>query len=173
VLLIAATVFLSADDTGKAHDAAKMPWVKVSADQRGFVLDPGGKPFTPRGFNYDHDEQGRLIEDYWVAEWQKVEADFAEMKELGANVVRIHLQLGKFMRDAQQPIEKSLDQLGSLIQLAESTGLYLDITGLGCYHKQDVPAWYDELEEADRWEVQARFWKAVAEKCAKSPAVFC
>ncbi|MGH7135928.1 MAG: cellulase family glycosylhydrolase, partial [Pirellulales bacterium] len=37
----------------------------------------------------------------------------------------------------------------------------------------DVPAWYDKLAEKDRWDVQARFWQAVAGRCAKSPAVFC
>jgi hypothetical protein len=51
--------------------------------------------------------------------------------------------------------------------------LYLDLTGLACYHKADVPAWYDALPEQDRWEVQARFWEAVAGRCAQSPAVFC
>ena len=59
------------------------------------------------------------------------------------------------------------------MRLAEQTGLYLDLTGLGCYHKQDVPAWYDALEESDRWDVQARFWKAVAGVCKDSPAIFC
>src|SRR5262249_52771029 len=56
---------------------------------------------------------------------------------------------------------------------AEKTGLYLDLTGLGCYHKKDVPGWYDKLSEQERWDVQARFWEAVAGRCAKSPAVFC
>src|SRR5262249_48363263 len=51
--------------------------------------------------------------------------------------------------------------------------LYLDLTGLGCFHKKDVPAWYDALSEKDRWDVQARFWQAVAARCADSPAVFC
>ena len=51
--------------------------------------------------------------------------------------------------------------------------LYLDLTGLGCYHKRDVPAWYDRLSEKERWAVQARFWRAVAGRCAASPAVFC
>src|SRR5690242_7654153 len=75
----------------------EMPWVEVTNDKKGFVLRPSGKPFVPWGFNYDHDEKGRLIEDYWEAEWPKVEADFAQMKKLGANVVRVHLQLGRFM----------------------------------------------------------------------------
>jgi hypothetical protein len=37
----------------------------------------------------------------------------------------------------------------------------------------DVPAWYDQLSEKGRWDVQARFWRAVAGRCAASPAVFC
>jgi hypothetical protein len=36
-----------------------------------------------------------------------------------------------------------------------------------------VPAWYDGLSEKGRWDVQARFWRAVAGRCAASPAVFC
>ena len=153
--------------------AAELERVRVADDKRSFALDPSGKPFVPWGFNYDHDEAGRLIEDYWHDEWPKVEADFQEMKELGANVVRIHLQFGKFMESADKPNAKALEQLGKLIALAEKTGLYLDLTGLGCYHKQDVPAWYDELDETARWEAQANFWEAVAARCAKSPAIFC
>jgi endo-1,4-beta-mannosidase len=68
---------------------------------------------------------------------------------------------------------KSLHRVRQLLSLAEHVGLYLDITGLGCYHKADVPAWYDALSEKHRWEVQARFWKAVANECKRSPAIFC
>jgi Cellulase (glycosyl hydrolase family 5) len=59
------------------------------------------------------------------------------------------------------------------VALSEKTGIYLDLTGLGCYHKKDVPAWYDNLSEKDRWDVQARFWEAVTGRFAKSPAIFC
>jgi len=129
--------------------------------------------FTPWGFNYDRDEDGRLIEDYWDSGWSKVEEDFREMKQLGANVVRVHLQLGKFMRSREQPNRQALNQLTRLVGLAERLGLYLNVTGLGCYHKKDVPGWYDALGEDQRWDVQARFWEAVADRCARSPAVFC
>ncbi len=152
---------------------ADLPWIEVSKDKKGFVLQPSEKPFVPWGFNYDHDEKGRLLEDYWEGEWPKVEADFAQMKKLGANVVRVHLQLGKFMEAADKPNEKALDRLSKLVRLAETTGLDLNLTGLGCYHKKDVPAWYDKLAEKDRWDVQARFWEAVAGRCADSPAIFC
>ena len=152
---------------------ADQEWIKVSADRTGFTLERSGRPFTPWGFNYDHDESGRLLEDYWENEWPKVEADFHEMKELGANVIRVHPQLGKFLDASDRPNRKSLDRLGQLLALAEKEGLYLDLTGLGCYHKKDVPVWYDSLSETSRWAAQATFWSAIAEKCRDSPAVFC
>jgi hypothetical protein len=151
----------------------EMPAIRLSADGRGFVMEGDGRPFIAWGVNYDHDEKGRLLEDYWAAEWPKVEADFREIKDLGANVVRIHLQLGKFMRQPDTPNDVSLDRLARVVDLAERLHLYLDATGLACYHKADVPAWYDTMSEEARWDVQTRFWEAVAGRCAKSLAIFC
>lgn len=147
--------------------------VRVSDDAKRFEVADTGQPFVPWGFNYDHDEQGRLIEDYWIDEWPKIEADFAEMRALGANVVRVHLQTARFLNGPDKPNEAALDQLARLVKLAEEERLYLDITGLGCYHRADVPDWYDDLDEAGRWRAQATFWRAVARVCARSPAVFC
>jgi len=152
--------------------AAEMPVIGIGKDKKTFVLEGSATRFNPLGFNYDHDEKGRLLEDYWVEDWKKVEEDFAEMKALGANVVRIHLQFGKFMKAAAEPDAAALTQLAKLLALAEMTGLYLDLTGLGCYHKKDVPAWYDALGEKERWAAQAAFWEAVAKTCVNSPAVF-
>lgn len=154
-------------------EAADMEWIRVAKDKRSFERAKSGRKFVPWGFNYDHDRNGRLIEDYWDKEWASVEEDFREMKSLGANVVRVHLQFGKFMTTATKPNEKSLKQLARIVKLAEKTGLYLDVTGLGCYHKKDVPAWYDKLSEQDRWKAQAAFWEAVAARCSQSSAIFC
>lgn len=151
----------------------RMESIGLSPDGKHFIFRESGKLFRPWGFNYDHDSGGRLIEDYWDEEWESIEEDFREMKALGANVVRIHLQLGKIMSSPHQADPKALDRLARLLTLAENTGLYLDITGLATYHKHDVPQWYQEMEEQERWKVQANFWKAVAEVCAGSPAVFC
>jgi hypothetical protein len=150
-----------------------MPWIEVARDQRTFVCAGSGTRFTPWGFNYDHDAQGRLIEDYWNSGWERVEWHFEQMKKLGANVVRIHLQFGKFMEGPGKANEKTLERLGKLVHLAARVGLYLDLTGLGCYHKKDVPAWYDALSEKERWDAQAHFWEAVARRCVHSPAIFC
>ena len=145
-------------------------FIRVSEDGTQFEFSDSGVKFTPWGFNYDHDRTNRLLEYYWNDEWDAVASDFKEMKALGANTVRIHLQLSRFMKSAEEVNQQSVTQLTRLLQLAETTGLYLDITGLGCYDKPDVPQWYNDLDEAPRWEVQARFWEAIARACRHSPA---
>jgi hypothetical protein len=167
MLLVAASLLSAA-----AH-GGEMELVVVGDSGQDFVLESSRRPFPVWGVNYDHDRSGRLIEDYWHDEWPTIEEDFAEIKALGCNVVRVHLQLARFMESAEQPNEASLRQLARLVSLAEKQGLYLDLTGLGCYHKQDVPPWFDALDEAERWAVQGRFWEAVAKTCAASPAIFC
>lgn len=159
-----------------SYGAPELESVRLSPDGKTFVLAASGKQFRVWGVNYDHDshgQQGRLLEDYWDSEWEKVRTDFQEIKKLGANTVRIHLQTGKFMDAPDAPNVKSLAQLHRLLELVEETRLYLDITGLGCYHKADTPTWYDTLNESARWTVQAHFWSAVAKTCRGSPAVFC
>lgn len=150
-----------------------MPRVTVSADRSHFVLTTGER-FTPWGFNY-LGLHGHLAEEDWhtPAGWQRIENDFREMKALGANVVRWHLQFETFMTAADQPNRDQLPRLRKLLDLARSTGLYLDLTGLSCYRKSRIPAWYDALPEAERWASQAVFWVAVAETCANHPAVWC
>jgi hypothetical protein len=150
-----------------------LPWIRTSADKTHFVFDGTDHSFVPWGFNYDHDDAGRLLEDYWADDWAKVAADFHEMKILGANVVRVSPQLCCLMKSPEQPDETNLARLGRLVRLAEDNGLYLDVTGLGCYHKDEVPAWYDAMDESNRWKDQARCWRAVADVCKDSPAIFC
>ena len=152
--------------------ADEMEWIRISDNGKGFVFAESGRRFVPWGFNYDHDRKMRLLEDYWDDKWSDVEADFREMKELRANVVRIHLQFGRFMESPIRPNQQALNQLARLLRLAEQIRVYLDLTGLACYHKQDVPEWFDRLSEQDRWAAQAAFWEAVAGTCRDSPAVF-
>lgn len=166
LLLLAASVDFLAVAPARAME-------RIVLDKTGhrFVLEKSGREFHPWGLNYGN--HGRLIEDFWDSDWKTIEADFAEMKRMGANVVRVHLQFGKFMLAADRADPKPLDRLAKLLDLAERTGLYLDLTGLACYRTADGPAWYDALSESDRWKAQAVFWEAVAGRCRPSPAVFC
>jgi hypothetical protein len=123
--------------------------------------------------NYDHDTPGRLLDEYWDDDWETVVEDFHEIKTLGANCVRIHLQVGKFMDAPDRANAAAFKRLAQLVKLAEEVGLYLDVTGLACYHKKNIPLWYDTLGEQERWAVHARFWENVAKTCKGSPAIFC
>lgn len=175
VLAAAGTNNVSAPRPNVANASGLQPLesVVVASDNKSFVLAESGKRFVPWGFNYDHDENSRLIEEYWIDQWDKVVEDFAEMKQLGANVVRIHLQFERFMQAPGEPNPAALERFGMLVRLAEQTGLYLDITGLACYLKENVPDWYDALDEAERWHQQAIFWESIAAVAAASPAIFC
>lgn len=178
VAILAAPALAAEPVSRPATRSAPLAPLRVSADKTHFVRGPvdargGGERFVLWGFNYDRDDAGRLLEDYWADEWDTVAGDFREMKALGANVVRVHLQFGRFLPEPGRPDAANLARLSKLVRLAEDVGLYLDVTGLGCYHKADVPAWYAALGEAARWDAQAAFWAAVAGACRGSPAIFC
>jgi hypothetical protein len=70
-----------------AGTACALEPIRISPDGKSFVQGEPGKPFRVWGVNYDHDstgKNGRLLEDYWIGEWDTVRSDFAEMKELGS-----------------------------------------------------------------------------------------
>lgn len=156
--------------------AAQPSWIVVNESGDGFALASTGARFIPWGLNYQRDERLRLLEDYWNDDgpdgWAKVERDFREMKQLGANVVRIELQLGQFMEAPGKPNASSLGRLAKLIDFAEQLGVYLDVTGLGTFRVSDGPSWYRDLGERERWNVQAEFWSAVAKTAANRRGVF-
>lgn len=133
-----------------------------------------GTVFFPWGFNYTNPEGVGLIEDNWLNEevWQVIKSDFTEMKALGANVVRIHLQYHQFMIDATTPNTSTLNRLKELVELAEQEKLYLDITGLAAYIKNAQPTYYTSMTDEERWATQKIFWESIAEQVGDSPAVF-
>ncbi len=147
--------------------------IRVSDDGTHFVRGDSNERFVVWGVNYDHNSAGELLDEYWIERWEEVVEDFEEIKKLGANCVRIHLQLGKFIDAPRQANQAAIDQLSKLIALAEQLELYLDITGLACYHKANIPDWYDRQNEEERWATQAFFWESIAKTCRTSPSVFC
>ncbi len=167
IVVIPAQLGLADSDASKP---SRLKPIRISDGH--FVRGTSDEPFVPWGFNYVGDF-GEIVEEYWEKEWPRVEEDFREMRALGANVVRVHLQLGTYMKSPQDVEEAELERLKDILDLAEKFELYLDLTGLGCYHLAKVPSWYDELSEKDRWQVQAVFWEAIAKTCAGHPAVFC
>lgn len=63
--------------------------VRVSHDGTHFVFGETDQRFVVWGVNYDHNGSGELLDEYWMDRWKEVAEDFAEIKTLGANCVRI------------------------------------------------------------------------------------
>lgn len=148
--------------------AAGMETVKIAPDQNGFILHPSGDRFVPWGHNYASvDIMERLVNDP-----ERVEREFAEMKAAGTTVARIHPEMPNILTGPDQADPHALDQLKRLLRIAEDSGIRLKITGLACYKIKNRMAWYDSMDEQDRWKTQAFFWESIAGTCAESPAVF-
>jgi hypothetical protein len=95
------------------------------------------------------------------------------MKDLGANTVRIHLQFGKFFPDSNlTPDSTQLGHLQQFVSMAEEVGLYVQITGLGCYYTSVNPAWYMALDEASRLTAQETFWSTISSALSGRNAIF-
>jgi hypothetical protein len=148
--------------------AADLQTVQVAPDKTGFVLDPSGDRYIPWGHNYASvDILERLANDP-----ARVAREFAEMQAAGTNVARIHPELPRILTGPDKADPRALDQLKTLFEIADKSGIYLKITGLACYRIEDRLAWYDALDEQDRWKTQAFFWETIARTCAASSAVF-
>ena len=105
-------IALSTLQSGFAEPGAEKPAtlepIRIVDGQ--FVLGESGKRFSPWGFNFVGDF-GRIVEEYWEEDWPRVEKDFREMRKLGANVVRLHLQLGTYMNSPQEVNAAELERL--------------------------------------------------------------
>jgi len=148
--------------------AADMQTVKVAPNKKGFILFPSGDRYVPWGHNYGSvDILERLAKDP-----ARVARDFTEMKTAGTTVARVHPEMPKILAGPDKADPQALDQLKKLLKIAENSGIHLKITGLACYKIENRLAWYDSMDEQDRWKTQAFFWETIAHTCAESPAVF-
>src|SRR4051794_33763866 len=90
-------LFVSLAPVIRADAPAAMSPIRLSPDGRHFVRADSGKPFAPWGFNY-LGAFGAIIEESWATDWPSLEKDFRQMRALGANVVRVHLQFGSYIK---------------------------------------------------------------------------
>ena len=139
---------------------------------QGADLAAGGERFRVWGFNYGVGDRYAILsyfDEPTKRRLRQVVGDMREARSLGANTLRVYLELKAFMRGPSEPNPRALGALARLLKRAERLHLYLDLTGNLVW--RSPPAWYDNLPEQVRWAVQARFWRAVARIAAGSPAV--
>jgi hypothetical protein len=153
-----------------ASAAAPAPVVRAV----GTRLELDKRPFHVYGFNYEFNGSHPSI-DYLDRPTRpgllRLRSDFAEAARLGANTVRIYVELHEVMAAPTRTRPSALRALRRILREAGRAGLLVDITGNLVWHVEESPAWYDALPETARWQVQTRFWRAVAAVGADWPNV--
>jgi hypothetical protein len=142
--------------------------VARSADGSGFVGAVSGKPFA-----------------FWATgmflrfsmDWNEIVENVRELRRMGFNSVRVLIQTEEILVAPASPGALptgnafALARLADLFALAEQTGLYMDLTGLGIEDEADTATWFNVLDEAGRWQAQSTFWRLVAGVVRNSPAL--
>lgn len=152
--------------------AAAMPRITVHGDR----LYAGTSPWRAWGMNWgvgDHAPVIAYFDNPTVGNLSVLRSELDTARAMGVNSMRIYLQLGQVMSSPTRPREQTLTALTRLLALAQSDGVYLDITGDLVWRPSRAPAWYGRMGWKARWQVQARFWQAVAHAASSSPAVLC
>jgi hypothetical protein len=151
--------------------------VEINHGATGFWLAKTHKPFRSWGYNYfrrpsTSDSTELVLEEFWNDAAQ-IREDLSEAKVLGANVIRIHLQFGKFFPNSDLVVDSTqITYLKQFVSIAEELGLYLQITGLGCYYTSVNPAWYMALNESDRLTAQELFWTTISAALTGRTSIF-
>ena len=156
---------------GEQTAVAALPKISVSPDGRGFVTAEG-KPFVPLGVNYFRPGSG------WAPKvWKQFDAgatrrDFALMKDLGVNCVRVFLSYGSFFTSPDRLDPEGLAKLDQFLQIAEEAGIYVHPTGPD--HWEGIPDWVprDRIADSQMLEALERFWQLLAERYRGRPVLF-
>jgi hypothetical protein len=177
----AACLWLTLDSPGAAHGergdrGANGPSPSASRPpeihRQGTDLVAAGERFRAWGFNYGLGQRYPILRYFdrpTKRRLDRVVADMRGARRLGANTLRVYLEIKAFMSGPNRPRQRALAALAALLHQAERLHIYLDLTGNLVW--RSPPTWYDALGERARWAVQARFWRAVARTARGSPAV--
>jgi hypothetical protein len=163
---------------GPISSPAAMPWV----DATGPRLMAGQTRLYPYGFNFNYGaDTGRVspnrnLNFFYKPTPARLEAfsrGMAKAKRMGADSLRIYLELGAFIKNRTELRSRPLRALGRVEHRAKRLHVYLDITGNLAWRPWRLPPWYDRLSYRERWGIQAHFWRAVGRISAASPSVLC
>lgn len=147
-----------------------MERVRLGPDGRDFVAD--GKPFVPFGVNYYRPGTGWAPQVWKTFDPAATAADFAILRGLGANCVRVFLTFGSFTTEAATPSSEGFDKLEAFLDVAEEYGLRVHPTGPD--HWEGLPSWARTDRIADDVVLDAleRFWAEVARRYRGRGALF-
>jgi hypothetical protein len=168
VLLAPATSCIQPDSSPRNKQA--LPKIRVARDDRGFVTSKG-KPFSPIGVNYYRPGTGWAPQVWQKFDLEQTRQDFARMKELGVNCVRVFLTYKSFYTDVGELRAEGLEKLDRFLALAEQAGIYVHPTGPD--HWEGMPNWKPvTIEAEENLKALETFWKLFAARYRGRNVIF-
>ena len=171
--VLTAALFHPALGLAAPADSAEppLPKIRIASDRRTF-LGANGAPFVPFGVNYYRPGTG------WAPQvWKRFDAgatrqDFARMKELGVNCVRVFLSYGAFCMEPGALKAEGLEKFDQFLAMAEAAGIYVHPTGLD--HWEEVPAWakVDRIADEENLRALESFWTLFAARYRGRKVIF-
>jgi hypothetical protein len=149
------------------------PLAKIRVAAGGRTLETAdGRPFVPMGVNYYRPGTGWAPQLWKKFDPEATRRDFARMKELGVNCVRVFLTYGSFFMEPDRLSADGLAKFDRLLEIAESAGIYLHPTGPD--HWEGIPPWAATDRIADEKVLAAleTFWKLFAKQYRGKTGVF-
>ena len=172
------TYTLSACLVGTGHAATEpssgtvqpLPKIKVAGDNRTFVTEAGA-PFVPFGVTYYRPGTGWAPQVWKQFDAEATRRDFAQMKELGLNCVRVFLSYGSFYTDPGVLKPEGLQKFEQFLQIAEQAGIYVHPTGPD--HWEGQPNWKPvSVSDPRTLEFTVQFWKLFAARYRGRHVIF-
>jgi endo-1,4-beta-mannosidase len=118
--------------------AKNLPKITVAKDGDGFVTSKG-QPFVPFGVTYYRPGTGWAPQVWKQFDTAATRKDFARMKKMGIDCVRVFLSYGSFYHTPGVLDTNGLAKFDQFLQIAENAGIYVHPTGPDLW--EGAPEW--------------------------------
>jgi hypothetical protein len=153
-----------------AGAGVQLPRIRVAKDGRTFATEEG-KPFVPFGVNYFRPGTGWAPQLWKQFDAEAAQQDFARMKALGVNCVRVFLTFGSFYTNAGELRAEGLVKFDRFLELAERAGIYVHPTGPDFW--EGFPNWRPvAVEDEPTLRALESFWKLFAARYRGRGVIF-
>lgn len=169
-LVLSAGLLAGCLQPGAQATRQTLPKIRVAKDGRSFVTAKG-KPFVPMGVTYYRPGTGWAPQVWKQFDLEATRQDFARMKELGINCVRVFISYGSFYSTPGRLEPEGLAKFDQFLSVAEAAGVYVHPTGPD--HWEGPPRWPQSAVE-DEEQVQAleTFWREFAARYRGRNVIF-
>jgi hypothetical protein len=150
--------------------SAQLPKVRIAKDGRTFVTEDG-KPFVPFGVNYYRPGTGWAPQIWKTFDADATRKDFARMKELGVNCVRVFLTYHSIHFEPGELNTNGIAKFDQFLDIAEKAGIYVHPAGPEFW--EGPPHWKPvALEDERTLNYTCEFWKKFAARYRNRHVIF-